>query len=321
MNDLWTAIEQARPDCCFVYITHDMNFAQRHEAAKYAIFSYDKFNDKEQWRLSNIEKDDDIPEELMLRIIGSRRPILLVEGKQDSLDYAVYSAVYDKFHVMHMEGCQNVIDTVKSFNQKKSQTLHQCEIIGLIDGDGREEANKENLVKDRIYCSSIAQIENLFLCEKVFKALAYQNNITDVNQAYNALRTLLEKKFKNKPDLLKPSITKIIKLKIDRIKFQEQGDTIEDIKKYLKTYIKNLNDLQPDYLFNEKIEELTNAIKNNNYDHFFKLYQGKDCLSLLNGILNCQKAEKKVLDSLKSKVNSKQLIIALREILPQIEAD
>ncbi|MBY0346151.1 MAG: AAA family ATPase, partial [Neisseriaceae bacterium] len=309
MNDLWTEIEKARPDCCFVYVTHDMNFAQRHEAVKYAIFSYDKVNDKEQWQLSNIKKDDAILEELMLRIIGSRRPILLVEGKRDSLDCAVYSAVYDKFHVIYMEGCQNVISTVKSFNKKESNALHRVEIRGLIDGDGRTDEQKDKLKTDKIYCSPIAQIENLFLCEQVFKALASQNNKSNVDEAYKELLEKLGNKFQNKADLLTKSIAKIVKSEIEKIKYtQTEKANNEDMKNALTGYIEQLNNfnIDIDKRFNEIRAKLEKAIKNKKYDDFFELYQGKDCLSLLENILLFQsgKVQQKILDSLKSEENS-----------------
>ena len=76
---LWDAIEQARPDCTFVYITHDLGFAaSRRGATKIWLREYD--DDKWEWEA--VPETDVLPEPLLLEVMGSRRPVRFVEGQK-----------------------------------------------------------------------------------------------------------------------------------------------------------------------------------------------------------------------------------------------
>ena len=74
---LWDAVESARPDCTFVYITHDLGFAaSRRDATKVWLREYT--NDKWDWE--EVPESDAFPESLLLEVMGSRRPVLFVKG-------------------------------------------------------------------------------------------------------------------------------------------------------------------------------------------------------------------------------------------------
>lgn len=78
MNRLWKSLEKHRPDCFFIFITHDTQFAAMHKNAdKFWIQKYDGHN----WNFEKIE-DDNLPEELLLDILGSRNNVLFVEGEK-----------------------------------------------------------------------------------------------------------------------------------------------------------------------------------------------------------------------------------------------
>ena len=73
MNRLWMALERYRPDCLFIYITHDTQFAAMHpNADKLWIKEYDGQN----WKLEKIDSAN-LPEELLLDILGSRKDLEL----------------------------------------------------------------------------------------------------------------------------------------------------------------------------------------------------------------------------------------------------
>ena len=75
MNNLWEAIEKERTDCLFIYITHDTQFAANHrEAKKIWVKSFDG----EIWDWEEI-KTSVLPEQLLLDILGNRKPVLFVE--------------------------------------------------------------------------------------------------------------------------------------------------------------------------------------------------------------------------------------------------
>jgi ABC-type lipoprotein export system ATPase subunit len=96
LSSFFDLIESARSDCAFVYITHDLEFAISRRCSKiYALRSYQHVN---RWELQEIQSDE-IPEIIYTRIYGSRRSILFVEGRKESLDN-IYKYVYPDLEVV-----------------------------------------------------------------------------------------------------------------------------------------------------------------------------------------------------------------------------
>lgn len=159
---LWDAIELARPDCTFVYITHDLGFAaSRIDATKVWLREYSDG----KWDWSEIPQTDAFPESLLLEIIGSRRPILFVEGDRSSLDYFIYGKVFPRHTVVACGSCEIVVHAVRTFTQMTD--LHHNSCGGLIDNDGRSEADINMLNRLGIAVLPVALVENFFLLESI----------------------------------------------------------------------------------------------------------------------------------------------------------
>ena len=102
MYHLWSELEKVRPDCLFIYITHDLDFVSSHIVSDiYWVKSYDGNGN---WQIEKIESDD-VPADLQAEILGSRKPILFVEGEKNSFDTQLYSAIYPNYYVI---GCQKL---------------------------------------------------------------------------------------------------------------------------------------------------------------------------------------------------------------------
>ncbi|MTP25832.1 AAA family ATPase, partial [Turicibacter sanguinis] len=86
---LWDKLEQKREDCVFFYFTHDIDFAVTRDAKKIWIKSFEYPN---HWDFRFLS-DDTIPEDLYLELLGSKRKVLFCEGKKQSFDYKLYSAL------------------------------------------------------------------------------------------------------------------------------------------------------------------------------------------------------------------------------------
>ena len=86
MNILWREIEKNRPDCFFIYITHDTQFAAGHTHSKKIWL---KDFDGDNWIWEFIDKTN-LPEECLLDILGNRKNVLFVEGTQNSYDTKIY---------------------------------------------------------------------------------------------------------------------------------------------------------------------------------------------------------------------------------------
>ncbi len=169
-NILWDRIEQLRPDCTFVYLTHDIDFAMARRSCKRLwIRSYDA--DRQIWDYEFIENNNSLPEELYMEMLGSRKPVLFIEGTDNnSIDNRLYSLVFPDYMVKPMGGCQKVIETTKAFNQLKD--FHMLESMGIVDRDRRTEAEIRYLNEQHIFVPNVAEVENLLMLEDVIKSVA-----------------------------------------------------------------------------------------------------------------------------------------------------
>jgi len=184
---LWDQIEAARSDCAFLYITHDVDFAgSRHAATKYALRSYRK-EPSEAWDIELVPENAEMPDDVVATIIGSRRPVLFVEGAGGSLDWALYRRVYDGFTVIPVGSCDQVIHTVASFAARPE--LHRVGCAGLVDADGRSDAEATHLETKGVYRLPVSEVENLLVLPEVFLAIAKSLKFTD-QDAQNKLRNL-----------------------------------------------------------------------------------------------------------------------------------
>ena len=166
MNRLWRALEQSRPDCLFIYITHDTQFAAAHSHAdKIWIKEYDGQN----WKLEKLTGND-LPEELVLDILGSRKNVLFVEGERNSYDTQLYTELYPDFLIIPCGSCTQVIARTKAFRNNPS--LHDCEVYGIIDRDFRSEYEIEKYKNDHIFTINVAEVENLFIVEELIRLMA-----------------------------------------------------------------------------------------------------------------------------------------------------
>ena len=170
MARLWSSIERLRPDCLFVFITHDLDFAAtRVEAKKVWVRSYSGGN---FWDWGFSESIPDIPDAVLLEVLGSRKPILFVEGDRGSLDTAVLQAVYSDFHVIARGGCDAVIQATKAF--QLSYDGIQQSVFGVVDRDFRAQAQVTALNKHSICVLPVAEIENLICAEPVLRVIIEQ---------------------------------------------------------------------------------------------------------------------------------------------------
>ncbi|MGT2465146.1 AAA family ATPase [Mesorhizobium atlanticum] len=129
LGRLWDELEASRPDCAFVLITHDLEFAATRTGRKLVIRS---FLVPADWSIEDVPGDSGFDEQLTTLILGSRRPILFVEGDGGSLDLAIYRACYPNLTVA-ARGCEQVIRSVRTMRANSSLTRISC--AGIVDAD------------------------------------------------------------------------------------------------------------------------------------------------------------------------------------------
>ncbi len=166
---LWDQIESKRSDCVFVYITHDLDFAGTRSGARKVWM---KNFDGTHWEWDEIEAHPELPEQLLLHVLGSRRPVLFVEGDQNSYDAALYRALYLDNLVIPLNSCHQVIQAYNAMRQLGS--LHHLEPAGLVDRDHRSDDEIAALRSSGLRVADVAEVENLLCIPDAVEAAATQ---------------------------------------------------------------------------------------------------------------------------------------------------
>ncbi|MDE6637449.1 MAG: DUF4435 domain-containing protein [Muribaculaceae bacterium] len=166
---VWDRIERIRSDCRFVYDTYDANFASG-QARRTAIWIKDYNAANHSWRYQIIS-DGELPDDVFLQMMGSRRPILFTEGDvSHSIDMRLYSVVFPEFTVKPLGSCDKVIESTRTMQSLKS--MHRIESYGLVDRDRRSDQEVEYLRAKNILVPEVAEIENIFLSPGVVQTMA-----------------------------------------------------------------------------------------------------------------------------------------------------
>ncbi len=191
---LWAEVEQLRPDCLFVYLTHDVDFAVAQEGAQRVwLKSYDGTS----WDWELIDDKDDLPDDLLIEVLGSRKPVVFVEGVNGSHDVSLYREILSGFLVIPRGSCDQVIQAVRAL--RANSQLHHLQVYGLIDRDRRTLPEIAALQNDNIYSLDVAEVENLFCTQEVLAIVSTRlarDAATDLKQAsaqvFKQLSTELE---------------------------------------------------------------------------------------------------------------------------------
>src|SRR5581483_1567785 len=175
---LWDTIEAARPDCTLIYITHDLDFAATRTAAQKVWL---KEFDGTDWVWEEVPAGLGLPDALLLQVLGSRRPLLFVEGDESSYDAAIYTALYPKEMVVPRQSCEKVIEATKSMSGLPA--LHNLSVRGLVDRDRRGDEEIDALRANGLLVADVAEVENLLCLPEALEGVARQLKVTDVAKA------------------------------------------------------------------------------------------------------------------------------------------
>jgi len=167
MSKLWDELEAVRPDCAFVFITHDLEFAAARAAQKFVIRDYDP---TPRWAVDDVPEGTGFDEDLATLILGSRRPILFVEGDRFSLDLALYRCCYPEWTVVPRSSCTEVIHAVVTMRANADLTRITCS--GIVDADHYDEDDRNYLRDLGIETLPVSEIENVVLLPEVSVAIA-----------------------------------------------------------------------------------------------------------------------------------------------------
>lgn len=168
LKKLWDILEKERQDCIFVYLTHDLDFASSRTTAKKVWIK--SFTHPNVWEIEDIP-DNELPQTLLLELIGSQKNILFCEGEKGSNDEKLFNLLFPDYTIAPVASCFDVINYTKAFNKLP---IRLTNAVGIIDSDHHVKERLDALKSKNIYSFSMSEIENLFLDEEFLAELAKQ---------------------------------------------------------------------------------------------------------------------------------------------------
>lgn len=281
---LWDRIERIRTDCRFVYDTYDANFSAG-QTRRTAIWIKDYDAARHSWRFQIIA-DGELPDEVFLQMMGSRRPILFTEGDTShSIDMRLYSVVFPEFTVKPLGSCDKVIESTRTMQSLKS--MHRIESYGLVDRDRRSEQEVEYLRAKHILVPEVAEIENIFLAPGVVETMAEIRN-RNPKKVLKAVRQEVVNKFEQMLESQALQHTRHrMKRDVER-KIDARFTCITALELHIKSLIKKL---KPRDTYDQLIAEFRRMTQGGDYEGILRVFNHKpmftgSCVAKILGFQN-----------------------------------
>lgn len=278
---LWREIEGLRSDCLFVYMTHDVDFASSlHESKKIWLKSFDGTN----WSWEIINEIEGLPESLLLEVLGSRKPVVFVEGENGSYDTSLYRAVLSDYLVVPSGSCSQVIQLVKAL--RASEQLHHLDVFGIIDRDRRIEAEIASLLDNGIYTLEVAEVENLFCVPEIIKFVS-QRLARDPDADCQAAAEFVLKKISSElENQISLRVVNEIKFRLNC--FDEKSKGKDALQNALSSLCESID---VSALYSESEALFTQAVRENDYLLSLRIYNRKSLARQLSNHLGLAHGE------------------------------
>lgn len=325
ISNLWDEIEKLRPDCSFLMITHDIEFAATRVAKKYVIRSY--YSDP-AWDISEIP-DSELDEQTITLILGSRKPILFVEGDKTSLDMETYRLCYPEWTVIPKGSCKDVIQAVSSLRKlNEDMPILNIKCAGIVDRDTRDSSQIQELEEQGIKVLQCSEIENIFslssVVHEVLKIEGFNGN--ELNNKKEQFKGRLLDYIKNdlSDDKLEKFVVKRIHRRIDNyLKNIDLSNTqnSNEMKSKLTSEVVALTDSKINEWISEMKDEIQGCINNQDIDRLLYIYENKGLLNETALILKSTRKpdfENWLMRQLK--VPNSSILQAIKAVLPKFNS-
>jgi len=315
---LWDEIEGVRPDCAFVFITHDLGFAASRACTKYVISQYEP---TPFWTIEKVNADEEFSEELSTLILGSRKPILFIEGEQNSLDLAVYRCCYPDWTVIPKGSCEEVIHSVVSMRKSKALTRITC--AGIVDADDYETDDKVKLQRLGISVLPVSEIENVFLLPEVSKVIA-QTEDYEEHDLNSRLQDLKQRIFStlDTPEKIEAVVVRYCRRRIDRQLKKIDLSDASTIEGLMNEFKEKTEELSIQDIASKAKRKIKDSIENADLTELLKIYDNKGLMKLAATYLKQKKQpdfEGWITRSLRKQTQS-DLISVIQNVLPNVTA-
>lgn len=235
-NELWNLLISERPDCQFIFASHNMDFVQSRTNATYIWCK--KFEAPYDLDYQVLEETQEMPLSLLTEVSGTKKPILFCEGTKTSIDYQIYSKLFSDFcFVKPVQGHKQVIQHTKAYNNL--QHLHGNTAYGIIDNDWMNESSIQEQKEQNIFVLPFNEVEMILVDEAVVKSCLHFDDDKEKQQKFENLQQSIIESCKEKKDKI---ISIALKKKLDEFMEGHLIETREPTEDEARTFLENLSE-------------------------------------------------------------------------------
>lgn len=304
---LWDAIEDARKDCSFIYLSHDLGFAtDRRGSVKIWLREYSPAG----FSWSRIHSQDGVSEDVYLEILGSRKPVIFIEGTQGSLDLAIYQIAYPEFTIKPMGGCSAVAQATKGFREGK--VFHHVECLGIVDRDYLEEGQIESLKRSGIYVLKVAEAENILLIPEIITLVAEQLLLNPQEVLTNVEKWIIEEFSRFKETYALEFTQHKVGLMLGRF-----GANLNSASDYKVAFKSHIDTIDPEQIYSEALSNAELLVANGDYIGILGVFNKKSLVDNIDRFFDIKKPSSykdRVLQMCRKRIGNVPSV--LRENLP-----
>lgn len=250
-NELWDLLISERPDCQFIFASHNMDFVQSRTNATYIWCK--NFEAPYDLDYQVLEESQEIPLPLLTEISGAKKPILFCEGTKNSLDYQIYSKLFSEFcFVKPVQGHKQVIQYTKAYNKLKES--YGNEAYGIIDYDWMDEARIQSYKKKNIFVLPFNEIEMLLVDEEIVNSVLSddeQDKEEKLNEFQKAIKSYC---VKNKDKIISIALKKKLDEFMEGNLINNNEPTRDDAEIFLEG-------LSTEFDLTSKLENITKIVE------------------------------------------------------------
>lgn len=234
-NELWDLLISERPDCQFIFASHNMDFVQSRTNATYVWCK--KFEAPYDLNYELLEKSQEVPLSLLTEVSGTRKPVLFCEGTKTSIDYQIYSKLFSEFcFVKPVQGHKQVIQHTKAYNNL--QHLHGNTAYGIIDNDWMNESSIQEQKEQNIFVLPFNEVEMMLVDEAVVKSCLPFDDDKEKQRKFENFQQSIIKSCEEKKDKI---ISLALKKRVDEFLegncIQNNKPSKEDVEEFLKNLV------------------------------------------------------------------------------------
>ncbi|WP_314943793.1 AAA family ATPase [Abiotrophia defectiva] len=173
-NQLWDSILKECKDCKFIFISHNPDFVEARNNSRVVWCKKYISPLSEENELVPVDNVSGDTKKLYIELLGSKKPMLLCEGTESSLDFKIFHSLYsDLYTVKPVGGHLNVINHVKALREISDEKIY-----GIVDRDCHSDDEIISYKQHNISVLPVNEIEMLIMYEPIVQEVLKTNSET-----------------------------------------------------------------------------------------------------------------------------------------------